>query len=291
MNITRRLTNQDAFDGAMLHLLNQGHSCVSASGHARYRGPRGKSALGALIPDELYVTSMEGKKVRHWLAAPSSEYDALRERLGGVTPSLLDELQDLHDRIGACMPSLYRHLAVAGAQRIAQSFKLSMRLVHRCATYQHLRGPQIVSTVSTRAIPTAARAVDVVPAPDLAAPRDVAPAPNLVASRDVAPAANLAAPGAVAPPPNLAAPGVVAPAANLAAPGAVAPAANLAAPGAVTPALNLAAPGDVAPAPNLAPALTPIREPMQLTESSQNDLDLIARGIARAIAAARPRSA
>jgi hypothetical protein len=58
----RRLTNQDAFDGAMLHLLNQGHSCVSASGQARYRGPRGKSAIGALIPDELYVTSMEGKK-------------------------------------------------------------------------------------------------------------------------------------------------------------------------------------------------------------------------------------
>jgi hypothetical protein len=59
--MTRRLTNQDAFDGAMLHLLNQGHSCVSASGQARYRGPRGKSAIGALIPDELYVTSMEGK--------------------------------------------------------------------------------------------------------------------------------------------------------------------------------------------------------------------------------------
>ena len=97
--MTRRLTNQDAFDGAMLHLLNQGHSCVSASGHARYRGPRGKSAIGALIPDELYVTSMEGKKVRHWLAAQGAEYDALRERLGGVTASLLDELQDLHDRI------------------------------------------------------------------------------------------------------------------------------------------------------------------------------------------------
>ena len=67
--MTRRLTNQDAFDGAMLNLLNQGHSCVSASGQARYRGPRGKSAIGALIPDELYLTSMEGKKVHHWLAA------------------------------------------------------------------------------------------------------------------------------------------------------------------------------------------------------------------------------
>ena len=208
MNMTRRLTNQDAFDGAMLNLLNQGHSCVSASGQARYRGPRGKSAIGALIPDELYVTSMEGKKVHHWLAARGSEYDALRERLGSVTPSLLDELQDLHDRIGDCMPGLYRQLALAGAQRIAQSFKLSMGLVHRCATYQHLRGPQIFSTAGTRPIPAAAPAVDVAPAPDLAAVPDLAAAP------------------------------------------------------------------------------TPAPEPLRLTERPQEDLDLIARGIARAIAAA-----
>ena len=203
--MTRKLTNQDAFDGAMLHLLNQGHSCVTASGQARYRGPRGKSAIGALIPDELYVTSMEGKKVHHWLAARGSEYDALRERLGGVTPSLLDDLQDLHDRSGACMPNLYRHLALAGAQRIAQSFKLSMSLVHRCATYQHIRGPQIFAAGGTRAIPAAAPAVDVSPTPDLAA------------------------------------------------------------------------------------APTPAPEPMQLTEQPQEDLDLIARGIAKAIAAATAR--
>jgi hypothetical protein len=210
--MTRRLTNQDAFDVAMLHLLNQGHGCLSASGQARYWGPRGKSAIGALIPDELYVTSMEGRKVHHWLAARGSEYDALRERLGGVTPSLLDELQDLHDRSGACMPSLYRHLAVAGAQRIAQSFKLSMSLVHRCATYQHLRGPQILSPPGTRAIPAAipaaVLAVDVVPVP----------APDLAAAPE--------------------------------------------------------------------PVPEPAAEPVQWTERPQEDLDLIARGIAKAIAAA-----
>jgi len=181
--MTRRLTNQDAFDGAMLHLLNQGHSCLSASGQARYRGPRGKSAIGALIPDELYVTSMEGKKLHHWLAARGSEYDALRERLGSVTPSLLDDLQDLHDRSGACMPSLYRHLVLAGAQRIAQSFKLSMSLVHRCATYQHIRGPQIFSAAGTRAIPAAAPAIDVPPAPDLAAAPTPAPEPMQLTER------------------------------------------------------------------------------------------------------------
>jgi hypothetical protein len=220
LNMTRRLTNQDAFDVAMLNFLNQGHSCVSASGRPRYRGPRGKSAIGALIPDAMYVTSMEGNNVHHWLAARSSEYDALRERLGSVTPSLLNELQDLHDRIGACMPSLYRQLAAAGAQRIAQSFKLSMSLVNRSITYQYLRGPQIFSTAGARPTEAKAVAVDVTPAPDRA------PAPDL------------------------------------------------------TPASNLAA------APTT-PAPTPAPEPTRLTESSEDDLDLIARGIARAIAASR----
>jgi hypothetical protein len=226
--MTRRLTNQDAFDVAILHLLNQGHSCLSASGQARYRGRLGKSALGALIPDQLYVTSMEGKKLHHWLAAPGSEYGALRERLGSVTPSLLDDLQDLHDRSGACMPSLYRHLVLAGAQPIAQSFKLSMRLVHRCATYQHIRGPQIFSAAGTRAIPAAAPARVVPPAPAI----DVPPAPAI----DV--------------------PSV--------------------------PAMN------VPPAPEVTAAPTPAPEPTQLTErpQPQEELDLIARGIAKAIAAA-----
>jgi hypothetical protein len=213
--MTRRLSNQDAFDGAMLHLLIQGHSCLSARGQARYRGPRGKSAIGALIPDHLYVASLEGKKLHHWLGARGSEYNALRERFGGVTPSLLDDLQDLHDRSGACMPSLYRHLVLAGAQRIAQNFKLSMHLVHRCATYQDIRGPQIFAPAATRAIPAAAPAAEVPPAPAVAAAPEVTPAPEVAAGP------------------------------------------------------------------------TPAPEPVQLTERSQEEeLDLIARGIAKAIAAA-----
>jgi hypothetical protein len=227
LNMTRRLTNQDAFDGAMLTLLNQGHGCVSTSGQVRYRGPRGRSAIGALIPDALYAASMEGKKVHHWLAARGSEYDALRERLGSVTPSLLDELQDLHDRTGSCMPSLYRQLAVAGAQRIAQSFKLSMSLVHRCATYQHVRGPKFLGMVSTRPIPVAAPVVEVAPAPDVAAIPVAAAIP------------------------------VVAP-----------------------------IPDPVAVVPGLAAAPAPASEPMRLPEHPQEDLDLFARGIAKAIAAA-----
>ena len=178
-------------------------------------------------------------------AVRGSEYDALRERLGGVTPSLLDELQDLHDRIGACMPSLYRQLAVAGAQRIAQSFKLSMSLVYRCAAYQSLRGPQLFWAAAIRPVPVAAPVVELAPTPDLTAARavEVASTPDLTAARAVE----------VAPTPDLAA----------------------------TPAVEVAP-----PPPGLAAAApVPAVQPQPL--SPQNELDLIARGIAKAIAAAR----
>ena len=144
MNVERKLTNQDAFDIAVLHLLNQGHGCFSASGKSRYRAPHGKSAIGALIPDYLYVISMEGKTIRQMLAASSADYANLRERLGGVTTPLLSELQDLHDRIGGCLPSLFRHLVLAGCYRIAQEFGLSARMAHLWVAYQHIPGPQII---------------------------------------------------------------------------------------------------------------------------------------------------
>ena len=81
------------------------------------------------------------------------------------------------------MPNLYRQLALAGAQRIAQSFKLSMSLVHRCAAYQHMRGPQIFSAAGTRAIPAAAPVVDASPTTDLAAAPTPAPQPVQLTER------------------------------------------------------------------------------------------------------------
>ena len=257
MNISPRLTNQAAFDEAMLSLLNQGRSSVSASGHARYRGPRGKSAIGGLIPDEMYVPSMEGKKVHHWLAARGSEYDALRERLGGVTPALLNELEDLHDRIGACMPSLYRQLAVAGAQRIAQSFKLSMRLVQRGAAYQYLRGPRLPWAFRAPTIPAAPRVIELHPVP---APTQT-PTPPSDSTTIAAPIPSLTPIPALAP-------------------------VLTAIP---TPTLG-SAPTAPTPAPELAAATAPAQQqslPLAPPPSKEDDLDLIARGIAKAIAAAR----
>jgi hypothetical protein len=136
------MNNQDAFDFALLHLLNQGHRCVSSSGRNQLRGPRGgKSAIGALIPDRLYWNSMEGKTVQQLLAATGHGYDPLREHLAGVAPRLLHELEDLHDRAGSCMPSLFREIVMDGGHRIARMFGLSIRMLHLWAAYRKLHGP------------------------------------------------------------------------------------------------------------------------------------------------------
>ncbi len=138
------MNNQGAFDIALLHLLTQGHRCVSASGRSLLRSPRaGKSAIGALIPDQLYSKSMEGKTVQQLLAANGPEFDPLREHLSAVALPLLNELQDLHDRTGECLPSLFREIVLAGGQRIARMFGLSTRMIKLWSAYRNLSGPRI----------------------------------------------------------------------------------------------------------------------------------------------------
>jgi hypothetical protein len=136
------MNNQGAFDIALLHLLVQGHRCVS-SGRTQLRSPRGdKSAIGALIPEALYRTSMEGKTIRQLLATHDPEYAPLRVHLSGVALPLLTELQDLHDRTGECLPSLFREIVLAGGQRIARIFGLSTRMIQLWSAYQKLSGPR-----------------------------------------------------------------------------------------------------------------------------------------------------
>jgi hypothetical protein len=167
------LNNQSAFDSAVLHLLNQGHRCVSSAGRAQLRGPRGgKSAIGALIPDRLYSNSMEGKTIQQLLAASGREYLPLREHLAGVAPQLLGELQELHDRTGNCMPSLFREIVVDGGHRIARMFRLSMRLPQLCTAYQRLRGPYLPAYVPPYVPPA--------PIPVLESPITALPKPETV---------------------------------------------------------------------------------------------------------------
>jgi hypothetical protein len=138
------MNNHGAFDTALLHLLNQGHRCVSASGRSQLRAPQGgKNAIGALIPDRLYQKSMEGKTVQQLLAAAGPDFDALREHFSGVTLPLLNELQDLHDRTGACLPSLFREIVLEGGPRIARMFGLSVRLLRLWSAYRKLAGPRL----------------------------------------------------------------------------------------------------------------------------------------------------
>jgi hypothetical protein len=138
------MNNQGAFDTALLHLLNQGHRCVSASGRSQLRTAQGgKNAIGALIPDRLYQKSMEGKTVQQLLAAAGPDFDALREYFSGVTLPLLNELQDLHDRTGACLPSLFREIVLEGGPRIARMFGLSVRLLRLWSAYRKLAGPRL----------------------------------------------------------------------------------------------------------------------------------------------------
>jgi hypothetical protein len=137
------MNNQEAFDTAILHLLNQAFGCVSSTGKSQYRGLHGgKNAIGALIPDRLYGNSMEGKTVQQILAATGPGYDELREHLQGVAPRLLSELQDLHDRVGKCLPSLFRDIVLDGCPRIAQLFGLSLRMTRLWATYRKIPGPR-----------------------------------------------------------------------------------------------------------------------------------------------------
>jgi hypothetical protein len=139
------MNNQGAFDTALLHLLIQGHRSFSASGRSRLRALRGgKSSIGALIPDQLYANSMEGKAVQQLLAASGPDCDALREHLSGVALPLLVELQDLHGRTGECLPSLFREIVLAGGRRIAWMFGLSLRMIQLWSAYRKLSGPRLL---------------------------------------------------------------------------------------------------------------------------------------------------
>jgi hypothetical protein len=138
------MNDQGAFDAALLHLLIQGHRSVSASCRCQLRGPEGaKSAIGALIPDRLYGNSMEGKPIQQLLAAYNPEYLPLRHHLSGVGLPLLNALQDLHDRTGECLPSLFREVVLSGGQRIAREFGLSMRMIQLWSAYRNLSGPRL----------------------------------------------------------------------------------------------------------------------------------------------------
>lgn len=105
------MTNQEAFDKAAAHLLQQGRravapirnadgSFVSGGGTAcRYRAPNGDAcAIGCLIPDDEYLPSMEGcSAARLILGRVEDRVFVPPPSLAGLDPSLLASLQSVHD--------------------------------------------------------------------------------------------------------------------------------------------------------------------------------------------------
>lgn len=111
---------------------------------------------------------MEGKTVQQLLVASGQGYDAVREHLSGVAPQLLNELQDLHDRAGNSLPSLFRDIVLAGGYQIARMFRLSVRMLQLWGAYRKLSGPRVewrAEPVPTPTEQVQTRAEQLVPTP------------------------------------------------------------------------------------------------------------------------------
>lgn len=96
-----RLYNQSAFDIAASHLLRQGKVC-EVDGRMMFRCGSLRSAIGSLIPDELYETAMdlmdESDDIQG-ITIPTllEEFPPLKERFRDVDVNLLERLGEIHD--------------------------------------------------------------------------------------------------------------------------------------------------------------------------------------------------
>lgn len=62
------MTPQEVFDKVAKHLLTQKKAALASNGSCQYRTASGLScAVGCLIPDDVYVISMENKAARSFL--------------------------------------------------------------------------------------------------------------------------------------------------------------------------------------------------------------------------------
>jgi hypothetical protein len=107
---------QEMFNKVVKHLLKQGaRSMRPGMKQCAYRGMDGKRcAVGALIPDSVYSTKMEGGSVK----TLSTVYPDLFQ-FDGFQLELLTHLQLLHD---CSKPALWRE----GLANLARDYKLEM---------------------------------------------------------------------------------------------------------------------------------------------------------------------
>ena len=98
------MTNQEIFDKVHTHLLTQRTAAIE-DGSCCYRAGTQSCAVGALIPDALYTTEIEGASVATLIdQGDTYPHTALGYALkqAGFTPDqypLLRDLQRVHDRL------------------------------------------------------------------------------------------------------------------------------------------------------------------------------------------------
>ena len=93
------MTPQEIFETVSRHLFAQGERAfqlgdANTDGMCMYRGPNDtKCAVGCLIPDDVYLSTMENKRVNQLVTGDYHLPNFITENL-----DLLSELQYVHDR-------------------------------------------------------------------------------------------------------------------------------------------------------------------------------------------------
>jgi hypothetical protein len=87
------MNQQEIFDAVTQHLLTQ-NAQARAGGRCVYRGKNGlRCAIGGILPDLLYVPSMEGRTALSLM----ENYPKVAEYFGADNTQFLDGLQEVHD--------------------------------------------------------------------------------------------------------------------------------------------------------------------------------------------------
>jgi hypothetical protein len=112
---------QMIFNTVYTHLMLQGRSSVSATGHCKYRGPNGtKCAVGFLIPDSKYIEEIEGLAVHNLVDL----YPQVFKIADALLP-MLSRMQMVHDSASHCDPEQFRAYVTDGFQSIAKYYNLN----------------------------------------------------------------------------------------------------------------------------------------------------------------------
>ncbi len=114
------MTYQEAFDKVVKHLYAQKRQAINYTGSCQYRVSSGrKCAIGALIPDEEYKSSMEGCSISYL-----DTIGRFPESLKGFSMDFLSRLQKVHDDVNNLGVNGPTENMASALLNIAKDFKL-----------------------------------------------------------------------------------------------------------------------------------------------------------------------